>query len=354
MLIAFLGTRGTVPDAEEGTASILVDNRMLFDVGSEIISNLEKLRRRWKKELLELIGPRVLSRYGHPTFSKLEHIFLTHLHYDHWVGLPHLLHRAQLLELEYRTQKPYQVYVPEQSVDRLTNLLELMLGPGIFQILHIHPVSSGQIISIADDYTVTARTAKHDVRLPLITKDDTNNFIELNWSNWSLGGALSYRIEQKKEKLDKQKASELGLKSGRLLGLLRKDGSVNVGETSVSRTEVFRTVTTSLVYTGDTSFDPDLLSFCASADIIIHETSYLDRDESYHLENHSALEEILTEMEKLYKSHKVIVPIHFSQRYSFEEIEKALMNFQKKSSHNLLLPRTGMIIIFENQQLQVL
>ncbi|MFX0114650.1 MAG: MBL fold metallo-hydrolase [Candidatus Hodarchaeota archaeon] len=354
MLIAFLGTRGTIPDADEGTTSILVDNRFLLDVGSEIISCFEKLRQRWKQELKHHLGQRLLSKYGHPTFSKLEHIFITHLHYDHWVGLAHLIHRAQMLEREYRLQRPYQVYVPEGAINRLTSLLETMLGPGVFQFLKIHPVSSGQTIPIAEDYAVTAMASKHEVLLPQVTRDELNNVTEMNWSNWSSGGALAYRIEQKKEKLDKKKAVDLGINSGRILAQLRKKGQVKIGETSISKIDVFKTETTSMVYTGDTAFDPDLLLFSKSADMIIHEATYFDANDRYHLDNHSVFNLILAEMEKLYTTPKIIVPIHFSRRYSREDIQKTLALLQKTSSHKLLFPKTGMVAVIEKTRLQIL
>ncbi|MHA2231133.1 MAG: MBL fold metallo-hydrolase [Candidatus Hodarchaeales archaeon] len=354
MLITFLGTRGTIPDAEEGTASILVDNRFLLDVGSEIVSCFERFRSRWKAELKHRLGQRVLSRYGHPTFSKLEYIFITHLHYDHWVGLPHLLHRAQMLEREYRIQRPYQVFVPKEAISRLTTLLESMLGPNVFQFLKIHPVSSGQAISIADDYVVTAMSTKHEVLLPKMTRDEESRITEMNWSNWSSGGALAYRIEQTKEKLDKKKAQDLGINSGRALGILRREGQIEVGEARVSKTDVFKAETTSIVYTGDTPFDPDLLLFCESADMIIHEASYLETSDRYHLDNHSALEVVLTEMEKLYRTSKLIVPIHFSRRYSHEDLQEKFAQLQRNSRHKLLLPRTGLIILLEKQQMQIL
>ncbi|MHA2271967.1 MAG: MBL fold metallo-hydrolase [Candidatus Hodarchaeales archaeon] len=354
MLVAFLGTRGTIPDAEEGTSSILVDNRLLLDVGSEIVSCFEKLRYRWKEELKGRLGQRVLSRYGHPTFSKLEHIFITHLHYDHWVGLPHLLHRAQMLEREYRLQRPYQVYVPKQAVNRLSSLLETMLGPGVFHFLKIHPVSSGQTISIAEDYIVTAMATKHEVLLPHVSRDESKRTVKMNWSDWSPGGALAYRVEQKKEKLDKKKANDLGINSGRMLGQLRREGQIQIGESTVYKTDIFRPEIISMVYTGDTPFDSDLLLFCESADMIVHEASYFEADSRYHLENHSAFVTVLAEMEKRYTTPKTIAPIHFSQRYSSDDIQEILSKLQKESNHRLLFPRTGMVVVFEKDHLQIL
>ncbi len=352
MLIAFLGIRGTVPDAKEGTTSILIDNKFLFDVGSEIISCFERLRDRWKSEVSDILGQRVLSKYGHPTFSKLEHIFLTHLHYDHWIGLPHLLHRAQMLEYDYRIQKPYQIYAPEKSVNRLVNLLETIFGPQVFQFAKIHPVSPGQKILIDDNYTITAVATKHEVLLPKVHRDELKQTIEINWGEGESGKSYGFLIEHIKEKLNQVKADELGVNSGKKLGRIRRNGFLVTNENRIFKSEIFTTCKTSVVYTGDTPLDHDLLKFCNSADIIIHETSYLDYNEKYHLHNHSSLIQVISEMNHLYKDPKIIIPIHFSRRFSTQDIEVQLQLLQKNTHLKLLKPFTGMVVIIEDKKMQ--
>ena len=116
MLINFIGTRGTHPSSGQGTMSFIVDNKIVFDISPEFVHSYTKFIDSWNKTESDTIK-NVQTLYGTPSFSKIEHIFITHLHYDHWGGLRHLLIWSQMFESSFRENKPINIYIPKKNLD---------------------------------------------------------------------------------------------------------------------------------------------------------------------------------------------------------------------------------------------
>jgi ribonuclease Z len=68
--ITFLGTSTAVPDVGSDTASFLINDRYLVDTGWSVVSNLRNLG----------IDP-----------TRIEYLFFTHMHHDHYLSLPSFL-----------------------------------------------------------------------------------------------------------------------------------------------------------------------------------------------------------------------------------------------------------------------
>jgi ribonuclease Z len=85
----FLGTAGSVPSARRGLPAVLVRHggeRILVDCGEGT-----------QRQLIRSAG-----------LVELTDIFITHLHLDHWLGLPGLLKSLDLRDRE----RPLQIYGP--------------------------------------------------------------------------------------------------------------------------------------------------------------------------------------------------------------------------------------------------
>jgi ribonuclease Z len=94
--VVFIGTGGSVPAARRGLPALLVQrggDRLLFDCGEGT-----------QRQLIRSIG-----------LVELDRIFVTHLHADHWLGIPGMLKSLALRDRE----KPLEMYGP-------TGLRELM------------------------------------------------------------------------------------------------------------------------------------------------------------------------------------------------------------------------------------
>ena len=68
--VTFLGTEAVVPEGGGDTASFVINGKYLVDTG-------------WYAAIK-------MNCYGLDPL-RLEYLFLTHCHHDHYIGLPHLL-----------------------------------------------------------------------------------------------------------------------------------------------------------------------------------------------------------------------------------------------------------------------
>src|ERR687893_2403061 len=95
----FAGTAGSVPSARRGLPALLVrrgSERILIDCGEGT-----------QRQLVRSVG-----------LTDLTDIFLTHLHADHWLGLPGMLKSFELRDRD----KPLTVYGPPGTLAVLERL----------------------------------------------------------------------------------------------------------------------------------------------------------------------------------------------------------------------------------------
>jgi len=318
-----IGSRGTVPTSKEATVSFLVDNKLLFECPSEIVQAFQRYQDDWTK-VHDDSTTGELSALGSPSLGKISHIILSHLHYDHWGGLLHILHRIMLLEREKREKKPLVLIVPKNSTlpfqlrmnnvfdsqmnnfpleddDFLIRLLAIEIGTVVSQILRIEVIEHEQIINLNQGYYLTCHNNQH---LP--------------------EGSVAYKLIYNKVKLDVNKAKRLGIPFDFTLKKIQRNAdSVVVDGKKIARSDIFHDIDIILGYSGDTAIDPTLLIFFKDCGILIHESTYLDKQENYHLDLHSDLQSLINaiiDFDNLY----VLVPIHFSIRYTTKIITQAI------------------------------
>jgi ribonuclease Z len=107
---------------------------------------------------------------------------------------------------------------------------------------------------------------------------------------------LAYRVEEDERRgnVDLQRAAAVGISPGPLLGRLLDEGSVDVGGRTVRREEVVSSPRPgrSVVFSGDTRPCASLTALARGADLLIHESTYLDalRDEAVARAHSTAVE----------------------------------------------------------------
>jgi ribonuclease Z len=256
------------------------------------------------KEFFALQTPHFLiegrSRAGHETFFRIRdlnlaldigrcpdflvhipHIFITHAHLDHAVGIPFYAGQRHLQRLDGG-----RIYVPAESADDVRALLALhekMAGTHLEEV-EVIGVGVGDEIRIGRTHVVRAYRAAHRVAARAYEVIDVRHHLLPQFENADVAQ-------------------------------LRRDG-VRVEE------EYRRSI---LFYTGDT--DRGLLESCEAmfkSEVLLIECSFVidghqDRAAKY---RHIHLDDIAEFAEKF--ENELVILTHFSRRYSREEIRDAV------------------------------
>ena len=231
LCVTFLGTGGSVPTTQRNTSALFVrreGDRLLFDCGEGT--------------------QRQMMRFG--TGFGVGHVFVTHLHGDHVLGIPGLL---QTMDFNERTD-PIAIHVPAGTRSDVEDLVSVAGGRPEFPV-RVNTVEAGGVALAADDYEVRAFATDHDAR--------------------SVGYALIE--EERKGRFDRERAEELGVPVGpkfqRLHGgdpVELDDGTVVGPDQVVGEPRPGRTV----AYTGDTRPTETTVEAADGADLLVHDATF--------------------------------------------------------------------------------
>jgi ribonuclease Z len=272
--ITFLGTGSSIPTKKRNHASIWMRHEgevMLFDCGEGTQTQILKS--------------------GH-NFMRINRIFITHWHADHWAGLIGLI---LTMNMEDR-KKPLYIYGPE--ADRFVrDILDLGYWGAGFRLIPKHvPYEGDEITSVlkTKDFEITSIPVEHSV--PAVAycfkENDTVN-------------------------VDILKAEKVyGLRQGPLVGKLKDKGSITYMGKKITLKDVGYTKRgAKVVYTGDTSPCDNVVKISESADLLIHEATFTEEIED---RRHSGAKEA-AEIARKAKVKKLILT-HFSRRYADEKV----------------------------------
>jgi ribonuclease Z len=270
MEITFLGTSGCIPTEKRGLSAVAVDflgELLLFDCGE---------------------GTQRQMRHVGLNFMRLDHVFLTHLHADHFLGLGGMIQSMDFLERD----RPLNIYGPAGISETISALLTL----GTFELetfkVNAHEVSSGIVLD-GGRYTVSCAKTLH-------TK-----------------GSVAYCLEEKAHrKFDKPKALALGIPEGRLYSKLQDGETVSVNGKIFTPDDVLDDPIPGrkLVYTGDTRPSKNVVKLARNADVLIHDSMFSDEDEE---NTKDAAHSTATQAAQVAKEAgvKKLYLTHISQRY---------------------------------------
>lgn len=236
MTLTFLGTSAGKPTTERNVSALALafeqeSGWSLFDCG-------EGTQRQIMQSPLSL--------------GKLETIFITHLHGDHYYGLPGLLATRKLDGIE----KPLRIYAPAGISHFLAAAMD---------ISEAHLGYNLEVVEYAGDecfhferFTVTL--------LPLVhSKPSTAFFVKEHDTT---------------NRLDAAKLRAIGLKPSPLYAELKKGRAITVkGELLDPKTYMLEPVIgRTLIIAGDNS-EPEILgSYLDDLDLLVHEATYTQKD----------------------------------------------------------------------------
>lgn len=231
MRVTFLGTSGAVPTVQRNPSGIHVERegeRFLFDCGEGT--------------------QRQMMRYS--AGFDVEHVFLSHLHGDHVLGLPGL---TQTWDFNDR-DTPLSVHAPAGTRDRVEGLIGAT-GERPSYPVRVHQVRPGDVALSREEYEIRTIDVEHR----------TN--------------AVGYTFVEgdRKGEFDRQKAeAEYGLPPGPKYSKLHDGSAVEHDGETIEPSDVVgdprpgRTV----VYTGDTRPCAAVRNAAEGADLLIHDSMF--------------------------------------------------------------------------------
>jgi len=275
--VVFLGTSGSAPTARRAPSATLVrrgGERLLVDCG-------EGTQRQLLRSDIGLV--------------ELEEVFLTHLHADHFLGLPGMLKTFALRGREVALT----VYGPS-GTRALFGSLRRLFGRLTYEVTVVE-LEPGDVLQ-RDGYRLSAFPVDHGV------------------------DAVGYSIieDPRPGRFDVDAADRLGVPSGPDRGALQQGRSVTLADGRVvTPAEVLGEGRRGrvAVLAGDTAPTATVVEAAAGADVLVHEATFLadERDRAKETRHSTAAEAALVAREA---GVGLLALTHVSNRYGGREVEE--------------------------------
>jgi ribonuclease Z len=325
--------------------SFIVDNKLVFDICPEFMISYFKFIESWNKNRNENTS-KMQNLYGQPSFAKIEHIFITHLHYDHWGGLRHFLIWSQMFESSFRESKPFHIYIPKKNLDLFQARFK-----ELFNIPEEQKFSSENFFLRYLIVEIDSSLVKN-IKIHALEGDQTiqiGKYQIKTFENTHFMGSLSYKLVSTKYKLNEEKLDLYGLAKGPLLSKIQRESQIEVDGKIIMVHDIFTIEKTILGYSGDTQVDKNLVIWLKDCTHLIHETTYFEEQEIYHTESHSTLQELLPLLTG--PELKIFLPVHFSERYSWPEIQTMIEKIKElEQKYQIYAPKLGSIIYYDDKK----
>ncbi|MFS4493957.1 ribonuclease Z [Maribacter sp. 2308TA10-17] len=200
-------------------------------------------------------GTQVQLRKSKVKFSRINHIFISHLHGDHFFGLPGLISTFRLLGRD----KEMHIYGPKGIKEAITLLLKL--GDSWTNYLLIfHELTSKESEIIYEDDKVSVET------IPLDHRVYTNGFLfkeKLGERKLNIDAVEEYKIDR---------SSYQNIKNGKDV---RLDNGQVISNAELSfdppRPKAY-------AYCSDTAYKPEIIPQIKDVDVLYHESTFLDSE----------------------------------------------------------------------------
>ena len=231
--VVFLGTGGSVPSARRNTAGVLArrgGDRLLFDCGEGT-----------QRQMQRSIG-----------LIPVDAIFITHLHADHYLGLPGLI---KSYEMQDRSE-PLTIYGPPGLVGLFDSMSRIIGRPSYeFELIELN---RGEEVGF-DEYVVEPFDVEHRI----------------------VANGYSLREDPRPGRFDPEAARALGVEPGPAFSALQDGQTVAGRDGSVAPEQVMgpdrpgRTV----VITGDTEPCEETEDAARGAELLVHDASFAAGEE---------------------------------------------------------------------------
>jgi ribonuclease Z len=268
--ITFLGTSGTIPTVNRNPSAILINfkgERILFDCG-------EGTQRQMMK-----------AKTG---FRKLNRIFITHFHTDHYLGLFGLL---ETMSLQDRSEAIH-IFGPE-GISELIHVFRRLGYTNMGYPIHVHELKEGDTVE-GDGYKVICCRAEHNIPC----------------------NAYAFIENDRPGKFNRKKAEKLGIPPGPLFKKLQMGEPVEINGKIIHPEEVVgnRRRGRKVVYSGDTRPSQKIVELAKDADLLIHEACFTEDLKEWAVETYHSTAKEAGEIARRSKVKRLILT-HISPRY---------------------------------------
>ena len=283
--IFFAGTAGSVPTPQRGLPAILLragGERILFDCGEGT-----------QHQLLRSIG-----------LPDLDAIFITHLHLDHWLGLPGMIKTFDMRDRDARLE----LFGPPGFTALFERVIKPIIGRTKYP-LDVIELEPHEEIGF-DGFVVQGFPVKHRVE------------------------AFGYAFieDDRPGRFDAETATKLGVTPGPDFGRLQRGETVD----GVTPEQVMGSgrLGRRIVYSGDTMPCQTTEVYASGADVLIHESTFCEDEQARARETGHSTARQAAQL-ALDANVKLLALTHLSTRYFPREIrDEARATFE-----NTVVPR---------------
>ncbi len=198
-------------------------------------------------------GTQVQIRKAKAKFSEIKHIFISHLHGDHFFGLAGLISSFRLLGRE----APLHVYGPKGIKEAITLLLKIGNSWTNYP-LHFYELTATSSEVIFEDEKLWVKT------IPLNHRVYTNGFLFVE--------------KEKPRKLNPQAVEALGIDKSQYHNIKQGKDATNASGERISnkRLTLDPDPPKKYAYCSDTAYHPSIIPIIERATVLYHESTFLD------------------------------------------------------------------------------
>lgn len=236
-------------------------------------------------------GTQVELRRNKIKFSRIKHIFISHLHGDHYFGLVGLISTFRLLTRE----ADLHIYGPKGLKEIITLQLKLSNSWTNYQLI-FHELTSKESECIYEDDKVEVHT------IPLNHRIYTNGFL--------------FKEKDNERKLNINAAEKANIEVAYYRKLKQGFDVVNADGKLISNDVVTFTgkKTLSYAFCSDTMYDESIIPIIKGVDVLYHESTFIEKNESLAKPTkHSTAKQAATIAQK--SKVGILILGHFSTRY---------------------------------------
>lgn len=227
--VVFLGTGGSVPSARRNTASALVrrgGDRLMFDCGEGT-----------QRQMQRSVG-----------LIPVDSIFITHLHADHYLGLPGLLKSYDM----HDRVEPLDIYGPPGLLELFATIARIVGRPS-YEI-ELHELNRGELVE-RDGYVIEPFDVDHRI----------------------VANGYALYEDARPGRFDPDAARALGVEPGPAFGALQRGEAVTGRDGEVRPEQVLAADRPGrkIVLTGDTRPCEEVRLAAHGAELLVHDGTFM-------------------------------------------------------------------------------